>query len=99
CSQSKRNIHRLGSLRADDFRGARKNWSSFFPLQPPRENHSAGFSDSWNCTIVRPIENHLLFPQRRRIAIHSSLVTTLHSPSLLKLFDAIIRFFCTTILR
>src|SRR5699024_1215309 len=24
---------------------------------------AAGSSDTWHCTIVRPIENHLLFPQ------------------------------------
>src|SRR5690625_5607751 len=54
-------------IRANRVRTPRFGRILCFPwarLQPPRgKTTAAGSSDTWDCTIVRPIENHLLFPQ------------------------------------
>ena len=89
CFQRKRNYDRLGSLRADAFRG-----HGFSLLAPARGMPALSAKDGFS----RP---SLALPSLRGLQTRAfpAGVTALRSPRLLKLFNAIIRHFCTMILR
>src|SRR5699024_9121235 len=54
------------------------------PAQGSKEDYSSsilsvGSSDSWDCTIVRPIEDHLLFPVESSYSAYVIIDSTIYN--------------------